>query len=85
MAQSIPSVPIPSPWHFSGIFHFFFGKAANAGSYKNPTVGLNFICMTIQVHTEAIFRIKITPQGNYVTLVIICHAEIYFMNGILIK
>ena len=85
MAQSIPSVPFPSPRHFSGICHFFFGKAANAGSYKNHTVGLSFICMTIKVHTEAIFRIKITLQGNYVTLVIICHSEIYFMNGILIK
>ena len=36
----------------------------------------SFICMTIQAHTvlqKLFLGIKITTQGNYVTLIIICH------------
>ena len=36
----------------------------------------SFICMTIQTHTvlqKLCLGIKITTQGNYVTLIIICH------------
>ena len=36
----------------------------------------SFICMTIQAHTvlqKLLLGIKITSQGNYVTLIIICH------------
>ena len=36
----------------------------------------DLICMTIQAHTvlqKLFLGIKITTQGNYVTLIIICH------------
>ena len=37
---------------------------------------MSIICMTIQTHTvlqKLCLGIKITTQGNYVTLIIICH------------
>ena len=40
------------------------------------TTTTSFICMTIQTHTvlqKLCLGIKITTQGNYVTLIIICH------------
>ena len=40
------------------------------------TTTIRYICMTIQAHTvlqKLFLGIKITTQGNYVTLIIICH------------
>ena len=40
------------------------------------TTTTSFICMTIEAHTvvqKLCLGIKITTQGNYVTLIIICH------------
>ena len=40
------------------------------------TTTTSFICMTIQAHTvlqKLCLGVKITTQGNYVTLMIICH------------
>ena len=46
----------------------------NTVRQQQPTT--SFICMTIQAHTvlqKVCLGIKITTQGNYVTLIIICH------------
>ena len=46
----------------------------NTVRQQQPTT--SFICMTIQAHTvlqKLCLGIKITTQGNYVTLIIICH------------
>ena len=53
----------------------------NKATYKRTpqlptTTTKSFICMTIQAHTvlqKLFLGIKITTQGNYVTLIIICH------------
>ena len=44
--------------------------------HSEATTTTSFICMTIQAHTvlqKLLLGIKITSQGNYVTLIIICH------------
>ena len=61
------------PW-----FQFFFrnliyGRTNLIAHYMTT---MSIICMTIQTHTvlqKLCLGIKITTQGNYVTLIIICH------------
>ena len=46
------------------------------GTTTTTTTTTSFICMTIEAHTvlqKLCLGIKITTQGNYVTLIIICH------------
>ena len=51
-------------------------KWNNNYSGVTTTTTMSFICMTIQTHAvlqKLCLGIKITTQGNYVTLIIICH------------
>ena len=51
-------------------------KWNNNYSGVTTTTTTSFICMTIQTHAvlqKLCLGIKITTQGNYVTLIIICH------------
>ena len=46
------------------------------GWVGTTTTTTSFICMTIEAHTvlqKLCLGIKITTQGNYITLIIICH------------
>ena len=58
------------------LFASVLWKWNNNYSGVTTTTTTSFICMTIQTHAvlqKLCLGIKITTQGNYVTLIIICH------------
>ena len=58
------------------LFASVLWKWNNNYSGVTTTTTTTFICMTIQTHAvlqKLCLGIKITTQGNYVTLIIICH------------